>query len=825
MPESPIQVVLSPDNYQRIKVNPPGGKNKDFFQGSDGDFAVHRSRLLEELNSIDRVLANPSSLPLCVVKVTLHPDALAKSHRPVKAVIPPSSAPVVGALGFGDILFRASRNSLSQIASAISEAELDTRWVANKKSDKMEAKPSRKRSETGAIKSIKVMEGPDKRSFSASQAVEWLADRTTGSGYRVDLFQPLAPREQWDTLDYEDRVLQQSFVEGLISLGLKVRVQPIHSARSLRSTISITLEPLNSSSIILYSPPVKASAASNHVEYGLDPEQHERLLRFLDFHPLVRSVRLPGKLRPTEAGGTVTGGVVDLPTRLPGSVYPKVGIIDGGTSGVLSEWVLGAWSLLTESHKDPEHGTFIGGLLVAGEPLNGIDVVVESGSCDIIDIAIRPKTPEAFAQYFQGISGFFDEMEYAIQECKAKYGVRVFNFSLNIERLASSDQYSEEAARLDQISDDHDVLLFVSAGNLPRFRQEWSDDPLKTMGHIAAARNDGIYVPAESVRNVSVGALNSPVTTGLVAFAPASYTRRGPGPGATVKPDLALVGGSGTRVDPHGSGLFSIDILGNRVSSSGTSYATPIAAKIAANLDHIIEGEVSRETLKALLIHNAVVPEPVRNKAYSDVARHLVGFGQPPSSFDIVNGNSSQITLVFSSRLHRGNELIFPFQWPQSLVRDGKCYGSAKATLVYTPPLDYKFGSEYVRVNLEAAIRQEKASGDFKGEVHPVFLPDNDEGKFEYALIEHGLKWSPVKIYARDIKNGIKGTSNWKLVIDSLERAEGRIPPEGIPFTCIVTIMDPDGEKPIFNEMRQSLQAVGVQIEKIQTAARITTRV
>ena len=52
-----------------------------------------------------------------------------------------------------------------------------------------------------------------------------------------------------------------------------------------------------------------------------------------------------------------------------------------------------------------------------------------------------------------------------------------------------------------------------------------------------------------------------------------------------------------------------------------------------------------------------------------------------------------------------------------------------------------------------------------------------------------------------------------------------RMPEEGVPFTAIVTISDPDTEQPVFNDMRQNLQALGTQIADIRMAARITPRI
>jgi len=148
-------------------------------------------------------------------------------------------------------------------------------------------------------------------------------------------------------------------------------------------------------------------------------------------------------------------------------------------------------------------------------------------------------------------------------------------------------------------------------------------------------------------------------------------------------------------------------------------------------------------------------------------------------------------------------------------------------TLASSPPLDSRFGAEFVRINIEAALQQENPDDvSWKGEVKAAYLPVTaDHPVHEAELIEHGLKWSPVKTYSRTIPRGIGKSSNWRLVIDYLERAGEQMPDTGVPFTVILTIEDMDAEKPIFNEMRQTLLTSGVQISDIRTAARITPRV
>ncbi len=95
----------------------------------------------------------------------------------------------------------------------------------------------------------------------------------------------------------------------------------------------------------------------------------------------------------------------------------------------------------------------------------------------------------------------------------------------------------------------------------------------------------------------------------------------------------------------------------------------------------------------------------------------------------------------------------------------------------------------------------------------------------EAERIEHDLKWSPVKVFEKRMPKGVGKSTNWRFFAEYLTRSGEDMPDVGIPFTAILTISDPDGDAAVFNEMRRSLQATGVQISDIQTAARVTPRV
>jgi hypothetical protein len=323
----------------------------------------------------------------------------------------------------------------------------------------------------------------------------------------------------------------------------------------------------------------------------------------------------------------------------------------------------------------------------------------------------------------------------------------------------------------------------------------------------------------------SVAALNPPNLSGIIPYAPSRYSCRGPGVRVGIKPDLAHIGGSGTKDGKFGHGLHSVSTTGSIVDGCGTSYAAPNVAKTLACLEHSIEGDVSRETLIALAVHHASLPDILKDKKFGDVAKHLVGFGMPKCSDEILNGSDNSITLVFANRIHLSKKMSFNFSWPASLVVDGKCRGAARLTVVSTPPFDHKYGAEFARVNIEGALRQQQDNGSYKGRLKPLYSVDSGDTLFEQDRIAHSFKWSPIKVSEARFRNGVGPTTDWKLDVEYLARDGAFLPEVGIPFTAMLTIWDPVGEQPVFTDMRQTLQSLGVQIVDIKTAARVIPRV
>jgi len=825
MANSPIQVVLNTNNFIENKETPGGGPSTDFFADNDAKFVEHREMLSQQLQEIKNMQLNNEFATIAYAKIILRQSALAKSHRPSSAIFHKDVAPIIGAGELGELYVELTPESIDTVSMRMDRAEPKTRKRFF--NGKEVPYPTRIRSEIGAIDHISPHSRSDKRKFSISEAIDWLSNPRSGGSYIVELFDDPPAKKDWDTLTPTKRLLFSSFIYGLEEFNSGLYALKIRRNKGAAVLYGIKLEE-GGVPVVQMSPLQSSASKSNsRKQVNLDPELHEKLFDFLERHPLVKRISLPPIISEgIGLSGVTTGALAQLPSLDKNGNYPKMCIVDGGVSDFFGEWIHDRWGLLSPEDKNVQHGSFIAGLAVLGQSLNRNDICKERNGCHIIDLDILPS--QFYDNYYPKPLEFFNELEIAVQELKARTGVRVFNFSLNVEEHVTSSGYSVPAQILDKIAEENDVIFIISAGNTKPGdkRREWPVDPVAALKTLVASRNDSLKVPAESCRNISVSALNPPEMSGIVAYGLSNYSCRGVGSRTGLKPDLAHIGGSGTKHLTEGYGLFSVDEHGNIADGCGTSYAAPNAAKTIASLEDAIEGDVSRETLIALSIHHAFIPEPFLNKELYTVAKHLIGFGMPKSSQEIIDGGENAITLVFANRITNGRKLSFKFTWPACLVSNGKCKGKARLTVVSTPPLDYKFGSEFIRVNIDARLRQLQNDGSFKGRLDAIYAPEaGDSGLYERDLIEHAFKWSPIKVYEKEFLRGVGPSTEWRLDVEYLTRNGEQIPEYGIPFTAILTIYDPKEEEPVFNEMRQMLQSVGVQTVDIRTAARIVSRV
>ncbi|ELW9540403.1 S8 family peptidase [Acinetobacter baumannii] len=792
---NPVQIVLNAQHYIN-RVDPlPGGGNKDFFEGLDDDFKKHKQNLVEELQSLS-VEKSFNEDPLIYARVELQSSAWAKSHRPTTQMFPTNKIRTMSGNELGSLIVELKKSDIAAIQEKVLSAEDETNWVINEKTKKLESKPRRIRSEVGAITHIQLYSSSDRRKFSIEQAMKWLNDPRTGNSYYIETF---FSEKAWDkNNDHERAELAQKmmadFHKKLKSLKVPIEVSMVNTEWTPNALLVIKM--------------IR--------EGGASIQDHQALINFLDQQQIVRTIILPPILQSANSLGKAEYPISLVSPELDN--LPVVGIIDTGVADVsnLTSWKVGGADFLDEEDQELSHGTFIAGLIAGGSDLNSTNELNEK-SCKFYDLGLHP-AHTAYASYYP--RGFLDFLEQLDEEISiaVKSGVRIFNMSLSVELPVEDNSYSLFANVLDQISDKYDIIFVLPTGNLTEvtLRKPWpstDDDCLKLLAEYRHQGKDKVYQPAESLRSITVGAVDPICPLGHLR--PSRYTRKGPGPSYGVKPDVVHVGG---RYEAN-SGLFSISNNGELFQDCGTSFASPLVAKTLAALDHSIEGRIEREALSALLIHNARIPSWLESKKLSKIAKDFVGAGLPQNSSQSLMVYDNEITMVFSGMLSQRQKMIFDFSWPACLVNDaGKCRGKAKLTTVYRPPINRDNGAEFVLVNIDSWLRQE--------DIHPTtkkitfknrLVSENSDYGLEKERITEGVKWWPVNKAEKIFPRGIGSSSQWRLVIEPLARS-GYVIEEPIPFSVVLTISDHTNTENVFNAVRSQFQASGVQISDIRTA-------
>lgn len=783
-------------------------------------FAAHKRDIERDVDVINSSQAkNIYSKRIGYVKVRVIKKALAKSNRPMSKLFTTENGFILkGGINRGELLFEFGADSMNKLRRAIDKAEDTSEYRI--KNGQRELHTSAYRSEVGAIESIRLYGAEDRGDFSIEESMHLLKEQ--GGYLYVELFD--IPKNERDllTLTNDKRCLLESLISELRKIdGLCVTRSSIQSENNL-----LVVRLTNSGESVVEFWKSYNSIEQKNIACVIEQKQLQDLLSLLRVHPLVKSVfvspTLQGMPMPSFAIDHSEDHVIPIPAS--NIDYPKVAVIDGGISDVYNDWKIGEWDLITKLSRNEVHGTFIGGLLVHGKALNPT-ICTEPDGCLLYDACVFPPVAKMGAYYPTGMDDFLAELEVMVPEIVSKYSIRIFNISLNYTCTRDASQYSVFAKTLDRIAEQSNVVFVVSAGNLQNLRPEWSvDNAGENVAMLNNRKDDIVFAPAESIRNVSVGALN-PDYVGIT-----SYTCRGRGSSVALKPDFVHVGGRGVNESLAGRGLYSLNIAGKIYSSAGTSFAAPIVAKTMACVEHSIQGKVSRETLLALMINSTTIPDCFRAKEYKMLLKDLVGYGVPSNSYDILNGDEHSISLVFSGKIRHRKLLSFRFSWPKSLITNGKCRGRVKLSLVSSPYVDYNFGDEMVRENVTAMLRKIDENENKKGVLKSIYndSPIDDiadhSNLYEWQLLETEQKWNPIKVYEKEFKN-ISSPAAWCLDVEYQSRTTAVYSQDGVPFTVLLTISDPLEIAPIYNEMRQVIQMAGAQISDIQTAARITQRI
>jgi hypothetical protein len=213
---------------------------------------------------------------------------------------------------------------------------------------------------------------------------------------------------------------------------------------------------------------------------------------------------------------------------------------------------------------------------------------------------------------------------------------RVFNHSINATASCRTRYMSSWAAEIDLLSQQYDILIVQSAGNIPI-----SGPPSQPgiQDHLAANRDFPAFLLEPSARIANPGQSLQALTVGSVAYgaleagswktfadvqgAPSAFSRTGPSIWKVTKPEVVEFGGDSVRSesgDVQGGGkisgacpslvrstMFPPGPAADR-DAAGTSFAAPKVSRIAAQLQRVLPNQPSL-LYRGLIVQSARWPQ------------------------------------------------------------------------------------------------------------------------------------------------------------------------------------------------------------------------
>lgn len=521
--------------------------------------------------------------------------------------------------------------------------------------------------------------------------------------------------------------------------------------------------------------------------------------------------------------------VVEPKVPLENTEYPIVGVLD---TGIANNEFLKPWKTAEhfenypDVYQDNSHGTFVSGIIEYGDELNNTKNTSLPG-VRLFDATVYPDTKKETI--------YADELVEHIREAiERNNDIKIWNLSLGTDIEAELDEFSDFGMALDNIQDENNVLIIKSAGNCSNFKK-----------NLPKSR---IAKSADSVRSLVVGSIAE--HKGIHDYSepntPSPFTRIGPGPSSIVKPDLVFYGGNAGVHDGklHITGVPSFGIDGKPAYNVGTSFSTPWVTRMAAEISYLMNDNFDPLLIKALLIHNAKYPRGC-NMNMSDKIGQM-GFGKPSSVDEMLFNSSDEITLILRDTLDKGSFIeMFDFPYPESLIdEDGYFKGQIIVTLVTKSLLDDKQAGEYCQSNIDIffgtyqtekdrdttkpTIKNPKGIDEAQNLLLDNCYSSRTKGVYpqngferECTLVKYGKKFHPIKKYAVDLgdvtpsnKERYLGKDRkWYLKIEGLFR--DFVEQDAIhknyqlsqEYCLLLTIRDPKGKAPVYDEVMQQLDS------------------
>lgn len=282
---------------------------------------------------------------------------------------------------------------------------------------------------------------------------------------------------------------------------------------------------------------------------------------------------------------------------------------------------------------------------------------------------------------------------------------KLFNHSINAKTPCPRKRMTAWAAKLDELSHEHDILFIQSAGNqnsraLAAYLDAGHTPPDHQLEDSMRVAN-----PAQSLHSLTVGSVAADAFNDGYrrSFAdaphrPSGFSRSGFGqPWSVVKPEVVELGGDlvystgPVRVQPHSAAaveLLNSTLHGQPAYSqdgAGTSFAAPKVAHIAAGIQAIFP-EASPLLYRALIAQSARWPAWAEHETDKAAVLRQIGYGLP--DFDrATSNNDRRVTLITTDAVLIGSKQfdLYTVRIPEEIRNaaiEAKC--RIDITLAYT---------------------------------------------------------------------------------------------------------------------------------------------
>ena len=437
---------------------------------------------------------------------------------------------------------------------------------------------------------------------------------------------------------------------------------------------------------------------------------------------------------------------------------PVIGVIDTqfNEKVYFHEWV--EYTNLLDpniplSKKDYEHGTGVSYIIVDGP----------HGNPELEDGCGRFRVRHFGVATYSGFSSF-TVLKMIRNIVASNRDIKVWNLSLGSRLEIKPNFISPEAAELDRIQSEYDVIFVVAGTNVP--------------GGVTK-KNMRIGSPADSLNSMVVNAVDFKGNS-------ASYTRVGPVLSFFHKPDISYYGGDGTVYTDKM--VVCRDDMG-AAYVTGTSFAAPWISRKLAYLIYIMG--LSREVAKALLIDAAV------GWNRKDDVSHRIGYGIVPKHInDIVKTSNDEIRFIMTGASEEYE--TYTYNLPVPIVDNAHPF-YARATLVYFPYCDRNQGVDYTSTEMDIHFGRVVTK---RGSTTIKAIDDNHQSEdqlitlYEEDARKMYRKWDNVKHISEEIKDKriprkAYDTGLWGLKINTKERLRKRKDP--LQFGVVVTLKEMNG--------------------------------